>query len=94
MEVRTSDLYEAAYYLERGCKLEAVETVRLEAGKIECVFVIEREEEPLVFLMARWSRGNTEVNLHAFRQAYSQVNAYVQRAKRSRRLTNRFGGDL
>jgi len=94
MEVRTSDLYEAAYYLERGCRLEAVEKVKLEGGRIDCVFVIEGNEEPLVFLMARWSRGNTDVNLHAFRSAYAQVSGYVHRAKRTNRLQDKTGGGV
>jgi len=91
MEVRTSDLYEAAYYLERGCRLEAVESVRLENGKIDCVFVIWGEEEPLVFLMARYSRGQAEVNLLAFRNAYNQVNGYVHQSKRSQRMASKRG---
>jgi len=94
MEVRTSDLYEAAYYLERGCRLEAVDTVKLENGKIDCVFVIEGTPEPLVWLMARWSRGQAEVNLTAFRSAYTQVSGYVHRAKRSNRFADRSGGGV
>jgi hypothetical protein len=84
MEVRTSDLYEAAYYLERGCRLDAVETVKLEAGPPSCVFVIhEPDEDLMVALGARWSRGQAEVNLTAFRNAYNQVSGYVHRMKRS-----------
>ena len=91
MEVRTSDLYEAAYYLERGCKLEAVETVRLESDRVDCVFVISCEDSSLVFLMARYSRGQAEVNLLAFRNAYNQVSGYLHQTKRSHRLASKRG---
>jgi len=85
MEVRTSDLYEAAYYLERGCRLGAVETVKVESGRPDCVFVLSESDDLMVHLAARWSRGHTEVNLHAFRNAYNQVAGYVHRMKRSSR---------
>ena len=85
MEVRTSDLYEAAYYLERGCRLDAVETVRVDAGAPNCVFVLSEAETLMAVLAARWSRGDTEVNLHAFRSAYNQVAGYVHRMKRQGR---------
>jgi hypothetical protein len=85
MEVRTSDLYEAAYYLERGCRLDAVETVRVDVGAPNCVFVLSESENLMAVLAARWSRGDTEVNLHAFRSAYNQVAGYVHRMKRQGR---------
>jgi len=85
MEVRTSDLYEAAYYLERGCKIYAVEKVAVAAGPDNLVFVFSEPEDPLLYLAANWSRGNTEVNLHAFRSAYNQVAGYVHRMKRQGR---------
>jgi len=85
MEVRTSDLYEAAYYLERGCRLDAVETVKVEAGVDTCVFVLSESDDLIVHLAARWSRGDTEVNLHAFRNSYNQVAGYVHRMKRQGR---------
>jgi len=90
MEVRTSDLYEAAYYLERGCRLDAVETVKVEAGSPTCVFVLsEQSESFLVALAARWSRGHTDVNLHAFRSAYAQLSGYVHRMKRPKKSGGR-----
>lgn len=92
MEVRTSDLYEAAYYLERGCRLEAVEKVLVEGKRSECVFVVSHSEEPLIWLMALWSRGQAEVNLTAFRSAYAQVSGYVHQSKRAQRLAEKRGG--
>lgn len=83
MEVRTSDLYEAAYYLEKGCRLDAVETVRVESGKPDCVFVLSESEPLMAMLAAKWSQGQTEVNLHSFRRAYSQVSGYLHRMKRT-----------
>lgn len=85
MEVRTSDLYEAAYYLERGCRLDAVESVRVEAGTTNCVFVLSQTDDLMTALAARWSRGQAEVNLSAFRSAYNQVAGYVHRMKRQGR---------
>ena len=85
MEVRTSDLYEAAYYLEKGCRLDAVETVRVESGKPDCVFVLSESEPLMAALAAKWSCGQTEVNLHSFRSAYNQVAGYIHRMKRQGR---------
>ena len=85
MEVRTSDLYEAAYYLEKGCRLGAVETVRVDAGSPNCVFVLCESENLMAVLAAKWNQGQTEVNLHAFRSAYNQVAGYVHRMKRQDR---------
>ncbi len=83
MELRTSDLYEAAYYLERGCRLDAVETVKVEAGRPACVFVLsDQSESVMVALAARWSRGQADVNLMAFRNAYNQLAGYIHRMKR------------
>ena len=91
MEVRTSDLYQAAYYLERGCRLDAVETVRVESGRPDCVFVLSESDDLMVHLAARWSRGDTEVNLHTFRNSYNQVAGYIHRMKKSGRAA---GGRL
>jgi hypothetical protein len=89
MEVRTSDLYEAAYYLEKGCRLDAVETVKVDTRAPNCVFVLSESDDLMVALGARWSRGQADVNLSAFRNSYNQVAGYVHRLKRQTRTGGR-----
>jgi hypothetical protein len=88
-----TDLYEAAYLILSGCTIE----------EVTCIPVSESLSCRMVFSGNSLEKAQDEfyakkavVNLHAFRQAYGQVNTYVHQAKKSFDRERRFarrGGD-
>jgi hypothetical protein len=80
--INTTDLYEAAFYLIEGFKLEKVEIVnqnRKEMGK----FILSGEgiqKAQLVYL-----NGEADVNIMDFRRTYNQLTTLVGQAKRELR---------
>jgi hypothetical protein len=90
-----TDLYEAAYLILSGCTIE----------EVSCIPVSESLSCRMTFSGDALSDAQDDfyakkacVNLHAFRQAYGQVNTYVHQAKKSfdreRRLARHEGGSL
>ncbi len=88
--VDVTDLYEAAYLILSGCKVE----------EVSCIPVSESLSCRMSFSGSNLEKAQDEfvgkravVNLHAFRQAYGQINSYVHQAKKSfdreRRLARR-----
>ena len=77
--IGTTDLYEAAFYLIEGFKLEKVEIVnqnRKEIGK----FILTGEgiqKAQIVYL-----NGEAAVNIMDFRRTYNQLITFVGQAKR------------
>ena len=86
MEIRTSDLYEAAYYLTQGVTPHLV-TCRLLAGNVTkdiiCDFYFEGEVIPQ--LQSDFLRSEATVNLALFRRCYGEINNYANNAKRDYR---------
>ena len=80
--ISTTDLYEAAFYLIEGFKLEKVEIVnqnRKEMGK----FILSGEgiqKAQIIYL-----NGEAAVNVMDFRRAYNQLTTLVGQAKRELR---------
>jgi len=80
--ISTTDLYEAAFYLIEGYKLEKVEIVnqnRKEMGK----FILSGEgiqKAQVVYL-----NGEAAVNVMNFRRTYNQLTTLVGQAKRELR---------
>ena len=86
--ISTTDLYEAAFYLIEGFKLEKVEIVnqnRKEMGK----FTLSGEgiqKAQIVYL-----NGEAAVNVMEFRRTYSQLTTLVGQAKREVREMKALG---
>jgi hypothetical protein len=91
--VHVTDLYEAAYLILSGCTIE----------EVSCIPVSESLSCRMTFSGLGLAEAQDDfyakracVNLHAFRQAYGQVNTYVHQAKKSfdreRRLARREAG--
>jgi hypothetical protein len=88
-----TDLYEAAYLVLNGGRLEEVGCIPLSAS-LACKFTFAGEN--LSRFQEQFYRKEAEVNLHAFRSAYTQVNGFMREAKkaweRERRAIRRDGG--
>ena len=77
--IRTSDLYEAAYYLSEGFPPESISCRRLNAT-ILCDFHFSRsglDERQQAFLT-----NKAHVNLLLFRRSYGEIHSYAANAKR------------
>jgi hypothetical protein len=92
--VDVTDLYQAAYLVVRGSRLEAVECIPV-GGVLSCRMSFSGVE--LEAAQDEYFSKKAVVNLYAFRQAYNQVNSYIHQAKKSydrERRSAREGGDL
>jgi hypothetical protein len=79
--VTTTDLYEGAFYLLKGCELVLIEGVR-QNGSIACRLTFQGEK--IARLQIEYFNGAT-VPLFPFRRAFGQVNALVYSAKKKTR---------
>jgi hypothetical protein len=90
-----TDLYEAAFFICNGCKIESVECVSL-SGSLACRFLMSGEKLPE--LEETFFTRSAVVNLYSFRSAYGQVNSFMHEAKkrydRQLRELRRTGGEL
>jgi len=77
--VSTGDIYESVYYVLNGCKLEIIEGVPVN-GKISCLLKFTGED--IARLQIEYFQGKAIVNLFAFRRTYSQVNSWINTAKK------------
>ena len=80
--IRTSDLYEAAYYLAEGYPPERVSSRQLNQ-ELLCDFYFQGEgiqERQLSFLT-----NKAVVNLLLFRRSYAEIANYANNAKREYR---------
>lgn len=95
MMKEVTDLYEAAFLICNGCKVEAVECVPL-SGSLACRFKVSGEN--LAELEETFYKRSAVVNLYSFRSAYGQVNSFMHEAKkrydRQLRELRRSGGEL
>jgi hypothetical protein len=90
-----TDLYQAAYLVVRGNRLEAVECIPV-GGVLSCRMSFSGSD--LEAAQDEYFSKAAVVNLYAFRQAYNQINSYIHQAKKSfdreRRLARHEGGAL
>ncbi len=83
-----TDLYQAAYLVVRGGRLEAVECIPV-GGALSCRMSFSGAE--LEAAQDEYFSKKAVVNLYAFRQAHNQVNSYIHQAKKSYDLRRREG---
>ncbi len=76
-----TDLYEAAYLVTEGYRIEEVECIPV-VKTLACRISFRDEGEIGKAQSVFYSKAAC-VNLHAFRQAYNQVNGFVHTAKKS-----------
>jgi hypothetical protein len=79
-KAEVTDLYEAAYLVVRGGRIEGVSCIPL-SSSLGCTFTISGEG--LAAEQEAFRQKMARVNLYAFRTAYSQVNALVHEAKKA-----------
>lgn len=86
--IGVTDLYQAAYFLVQGGRLEGVECIPV-GGALTCRLTFSGDG--LEAAQDAFFAKAAEVNLFAFRQAYNQVNSYVHQAKKSYDFQRRAG---
>jgi hypothetical protein len=90
-----TDLYEAAYLILSGCTVEEVSCIPV-SESLSCRMTFSGDA--LAGAQDDFYAKKACVNLHAFRQAYGQVNTYVHQAKKSfdreRRMARHEGSTL
>jgi hypothetical protein len=89
--ISTSDLYEGAYYLTKGCELVSVAGKKIN-GKVSCELTFVKPG--IVELQINYFKGGAEVNLLAFRRVFGQIHALVHREKKRCRNILKNGGVL
>ena len=75
-----TDLYEAAYLVTEGCRVEGVRCIPL-SKSVGCSLAISGEG--LESGRKAFAGKQATVNLYAFRGAYTQVNGLVHEAKKA-----------
>ena len=83
MDIRTSDLYEAAYYLTKGITPYQITCRTLDGNAtrdVICDFFFDGESIP--HLQSSFLRSEAAVNLALFRRCYGEINNYANNAKR------------
>jgi hypothetical protein len=86
-----TDLYEAAYLVVQGGRIEGVDCIPL-SSSLGCRFTFSGDG--LSLERERYRSKEAAVNLYAFRGAYTQVNGYMHEAKKAyeRERRRRSGG--
>jgi hypothetical protein len=79
----TQDLYESAYLLTRGARIDSVESF-YENGRLVCRFTFIGDE--IQKAQQAYYNGQAEVNLWEFRRCFSRINALVGNARKEARL--------
>ena len=78
--VEVSDLYEAAWLVTEGCRVEGVRCITL-SKSVGCSFSVSGEG--IGPKRETFQEKRAVVNLYAFRSAYTQVNGYLVEAKKA-----------
>jgi len=89
--VSTTDLYEGAYYLTRGCELASI-AGRKQNGKVVCELTFC--QPGITELQITYFKGGAEVNLLSFRRSFGQIHALAHREKKRCRNILKNGGAL
>jgi len=77
--VSTLDTYESAYYLAHNAEVAAIECQKIN-GKLSCTLQITGDD--ISTLQYHYFKKTAEVNIHAFRKAYHQINMIIIAAKK------------
>lgn len=80
--VETSDSYHASYLMANGQTVEEVQCIPI-AGEVSCKLVFSGPR--VLELTDDFFSKNACVNLYIFRQAYNQVQNYIQQGLRTYR---------
>ena len=91
MEINTTDIYEAAFYLIKKAEIKAIEGFPVNS-KIVCRIYMESPQ--ISGLQALYFQGRAEVNLFEFRRAYQQISAYMNDARKKLKKHQVFPGCL
>ena len=75
-----TDLYEAAFLLTEGCRIEGVRCLPL-SKSVGCSFTVSGEG--IGSKREAFQEKKALVNLYAFRSAYTQVSGYMVEAKKA-----------
>ena len=86
-----TDMYETAYLLTEGCRIESVRCIPL-SKSVGCSFTVSGEGISAKREIFHDKRAT--VNLYIFRCAYTQVNGYIVEAKKAYEREQRTGGKL
>jgi len=78
--VEVTDLYEAAYLISEGCRIEGVRCIPLSMS-MGCSFTVSGEG--IGGKREAFQEKRAVVNLYTFRSAYTQVNGYLVEAKKA-----------
>jgi hypothetical protein len=89
--ISTTDLYEGAYYLSKGCELVSINGRKLN-GKVTCELTFSKPG--IAELQIGYFKGGAEVNLLSFRRVFGQIHALVHREKRRCQNILKNGGAL
>ena len=81
--VEIIDLYEAAYLITKGCRIEEVRCVPLSSVSLGCSIMVSDSDPDLLEKRKTFWRKEALVNLYSFRNAYTQVNGLVHEAKKA-----------
>ncbi|MBN2546071.1 MAG: hypothetical protein JXB50_09765 [Spirochaetes bacterium] len=77
--LKSSDLYECAYYFSNGCTVKDIELV--EENKKQVCFLFMTGEN-LLFLQQNYFKSEALVNLFDFRRAYNRLMNLIALAKK------------
>jgi hypothetical protein len=78
-QVATTDLYEAAYYLLNGCKIE--EIVGKEANdRVVCSIILTGDK--IVQHQLTYLNGDAEANIISLRRMVGQMTAWVNQSRK------------
>ena len=92
MDIRTSDLYEAAYYLTEGITPHQITCRTLEKDmrkELLCDFFFQSDE--IGNLQGHFLRSEAAVNLALFRRCFAEVSNYANNAKRDYKKAHKGG---
>jgi hypothetical protein len=89
--ISTTDLYEGAYYLTKGCELVSIAGKKIN-GKVACELTFAKPG--IVELQLAYFKGGAEVNLLSFRRVFGRIHALVHREKKRCQNILKNGGTL
>lgn len=81
--LKSSDLYECAYYFSNGCTVNNIEIV--EENKKELCFLFMTGEQ-ILLLQQNYFKSEAIVNLFDFRRSYSRLMNLIALAKKQARV--------
>jgi hypothetical protein len=87
--LKSSDLYECAYYFSNGCTVKNVEIVE-ENKKQICILLITGVN--LLSLQQSYFKSQATINLFDFRRSYNRLLNIVSLAKKESKETSSQGG--